>query len=128
MEKDIIIFQQENSASSAAHDASNTSSANTDSTKATDTNSSPNDQMEAFNEETNEINWDCPCIADLIKPPCGENFKEAFSCFVYSKEEVRGSDCIPQFQAMQKCFQQHPDIYGVDEDEEEGDEQDKEKK
>jgi hypothetical protein len=43
-------------------------------------------QSEAFNEETGEINWDCPCIASMVKPPCGEVFKEAFSCFVYSKE------------------------------------------
>jgi intermembrane space import and assembly protein 40 len=46
----------------------------------------PSSQSEAYNEQTGEINWDCPCIASMVKPPCGEVFKEAFSCFVYSKE------------------------------------------
>ena len=30
--------------------------------------------------------------------PCGEEFKAAFSCFVYSKEEPKGMDCIDKFQ------------------------------
>lgn len=29
--------------------------------------------------------------------PCGEEFKAAFSCFVYSKEEPKGMDCIDRF-------------------------------
>ncbi|TPX45577.1 hypothetical protein SeMB42_g00645 [Synchytrium endobioticum] len=70
---------------------------------------SPN---EAYNPETNEINWDCPCIAPMIKPPCGDTFKAAFSCFVYSTAEPKGFDCIDQFKEMQKCFREHPDIYG----------------
>lgn len=28
---------------------------------------------------------------------CGEQFKAAFSCFVYSKEEPKGMDCIDKF-------------------------------
>ena len=54
--------------------------------------------------------------------PCGEQFKAAFSCFVYSKEEVKGMDCIEHFKTMQDCFREHPDVYGGElEDEEEGD-------
>lgn len=30
--------------------------------------------------------------------PCGEEFKAAFSCFVYSNEEPKGMDCIDKFQ------------------------------
>ncbi|KAJ3214867.1 Oxidoreductase [Dinochytrium kinnereticum] len=71
-------------------------------------------QKDAFDPETGEINWDCPCLGDMTKPPCGDAFKAAFSCFVYSKEEPKGIDCIEQFRAMQECFRQHPDIYSPD--------------
>ena len=51
----------------------------------------------AFNPETGEINWDCPCLGGMAHGPCGEQFKTAFSCFVYSKEEPKGIDCIENF-------------------------------
>lgn len=54
-------------------------------------------QQGAFNEETGEINWDCPCLGGMADGPCGEQFKAAFSCFVYSKEEPKGVDCIDKF-------------------------------
>ncbi|KAI1487627.1 hypothetical protein F5X96DRAFT_649018 [Biscogniauxia mediterranea] len=70
------------------------------------------DQQGAFNPETGEINWDCPCLGGMAHGPCGEEFKAAFSCFVYSKEEPKGMDCIDKFQGMQDCFRLHPDVYG----------------
>ncbi|EGF76681.1 hypothetical protein BATDEDRAFT_92472 [Batrachochytrium dendrobatidis JAM81] len=78
-------------------------------------------QQEAYNEETGEINWDCPCLGPMTQPPCGETFKAAFSCFVYSKEEPKGIDCVDQFRAMQACFREHPEVYGdeLDEDDQE---------
>lgn len=54
-------------------------------------------QEGAFNEETGEINWDCPCLGGMAHGPCGEEFRAAFSCFVYSKEEPKGMDCIDRF-------------------------------
>lgn len=66
----------------------------------------------AFNPETGEINWDCPCLGGMAHGPCGTEFREAFSCFVYSKEEPKGMDCVDKFRGMQDCFRQHPDIYG----------------
>ena len=54
-------------------------------------------QEGAFNEETGEINWDCPCLGGMAQGPCGEQFKEAFSCFVFSKEDPKGMDCIGNF-------------------------------
>jgi intermembrane space import and assembly protein 40 len=54
-------------------------------------------QAGAFNPETGEINWDCPCLGGMAHGPCGENFKAAFSCFVFSKEEPKGMDCIDKF-------------------------------
>jgi intermembrane space import and assembly protein 40 len=54
----------------------------------------------AFNPETGEINWDCPCLGGMANGPCGEDFKAAFSCFVYSTEEPKGMDCIEKFQCV----------------------------
>ena len=65
----------------------------------------------AFNPETGEINWDCPCLGGMAHGPCGEQFKAAFSCFVFSKEEPKGMDCIENFKTMQDCFREHPDVY-----------------
>jgi hypothetical protein len=36
----------------------------------------------------------------------GEQFKAAFSCFVYSTADPKGVDCIDKFKTMQECFQQ----------------------
>ncbi|KAL7936445.1 hypothetical protein V8C35DRAFT_295506 [Trichoderma chlorosporum] len=69
-------------------------------------------QEGAFNPETGEINWDCPCLGGMAHGPCGEEFKTAFSCFVYSTEEPKGMDCIEKFQGMQECFRKYPEIYG----------------
>lgn len=80
------------------------------------------DQQGAFNPETGEINWECPCLGGMADGPCGEEFKAAFSCFVYSKEEPKGMDCIDKFQHMQDCFRKFPEIYGSElgDNEEEG--------
>ncbi|EFQ33747.1 CHCH domain-containing protein [Colletotrichum graminicola M1.001] len=72
------------------------------------------DQQGAFNPETGEINWDCPCLGGMADGPCGEEFKAAFSCFVYSKEEPKGMDCIEKFQGMQTCFRKYPEVYGAE--------------
>lgn len=59
--------------------------------------------------------------------PCGEQFREAFSCFVFSKDEPKGIDCIDKFKGMQDCFREHPDIYGAElEDDEEAPQQQEE--
>lgn len=55
----------------------------------------------------------------MASGPCGEQFKAAFSCFHYSKEDVKGSDCVDQFRAMQECMQKYPDLYPQEEEEEE---------
>ncbi len=98
-------------------------------------------QQGAFNPETGEINWDCPCLGGMAHGPCGEEFKAAFSCFVYSNEEPKGMDCIEKFQYvyscsslrvfiaaltrhrhMQDCFRQHPEVYAAELAEDEEDE------
>ncbi|KAG5302589.1 intermembrane space import and assembly protein [Histoplasma capsulatum G186AR] len=81
------------------------------------------DSEGAFNPETGEINWDCPCLGGMAHGPCGEEFRAAFSCFVYSTEEPKGMDCIDKFEGMQNCFRQHPEIYPTETEEEEVDAQ-----
>ncbi|KAK5086746.1 Oxidoreductase [Lithohypha guttulata] len=68
----------------------------------------------AFNPVTGEINWDCPCLGGMAYGPCGEQFRNAFSCFVYSNEEPKGMECIEKFQAMQDCFRAHPEVYATE--------------
>lgn len=65
----------------------------------------------AFNPQTGEINWDCPCLGGMAHGPCGPEFKEAFSCFVFSEVEPKGMDCVEKFKAMQNCFRAHPEVY-----------------
>jgi intermembrane space import and assembly protein 40 len=65
----------------------------------------------AYNPETGEINWDCPCLGGMAHGPCGPEFREAFSCFIYSEEEPKGINCVEKFQNMQNCFRAHPDVY-----------------
>ncbi|KAG7884604.1 hypothetical protein KL938_001731 [Ogataea parapolymorpha] len=69
------------------------------------------DEKGAYDPETGEINWDCPCLGGMAHGPCGEEFKAAFSCFVYSKEEPKGIDCIEKFKGMQECFKKYPEVY-----------------
>lgn len=69
-----------------------------------------------------EINWDCPCLGGMAHGPCGEEFRVAFSCFVYSKAEEKGIDCLTEFQTMQNCMEQHPDVYHEEDEELESDE------
>ncbi|OBT50663.1 hypothetical protein VE04_09587 [Pseudogymnoascus sp. 24MN13] len=54
-------------------------------------------QEGAFNPETGEINWDCPCLGGMAHGPCGEEVRDAVA--------VSG---------MQDCFRAHPDMYGAE--------------
>ncbi|KAL9051692.1 MAG: hypothetical protein Q9162_005842 [Coniocarpon cinnabarinum] len=70
------------------------------------------DSQGAFNEETGEINWDCPCLGGMAHGSCGTEFRDAFSCFVYSTDEPKGINCIEKFKFMQDCFRKYPEVYG----------------
>ena len=43
---------------------------------------------------------------------CGKEFRDSFSCFHYSKEDPKGSDCVDSFVKMHNCFQEYPEEYG----------------
>lgn len=63
-----------------------------------------------------DINWNCPCLGGMAVGPCGVEFRAAFSCFHYSTEEPKGSECIEKFAEMQNCMQQHPELYSKEEE------------
>lgn len=65
----------------------------------------------AYNPETGEINWDCPCLGGMAQGSCGEEFKDAFSCFIFSDAEPKGIDCVKKFDTMRSCFKKHPEEY-----------------
>ncbi|KAI0028387.1 hypothetical protein K488DRAFT_80704 [Vararia minispora EC-137] len=69
-------------------------------------------QQAAFDPATGKINWDCPCLGGMAYGPCGQQFRQAFSCFVFSEQEPKGIDCVDAFKAMQQCFRDHPEVYG----------------
>jgi intermembrane space import and assembly protein 40 len=69
-------------------------------------------EYEGLIKPNGEINWECPCLGGMATGVCGEQFKEAFSCFHTSTSEPKGSDCIEQFRTMQECFRQYPNVYG----------------
>lgn len=71
----------------------------------------PSTNDDAYDPETGEINWDCPCLGDMTKGPCAEEFKAAFSCYIYSKSDPKGMDCLEKFKGMQDCFKKYPDVY-----------------
>lgn len=98
----------------AAETAETEASTNPDATAGADQLEQEADQQGAFNPETGEINWDCPCLGGMAHGPCGEEFKAAFSCFVFSTEEPKGMDCIDKFKGMQTCFREYPEIYGAE--------------
>ncbi|KAJ3334520.1 Calcineurin subunit B [Gonapodya sp. JEL0774] len=104
-DKDTVLFLDKDANRAAVEDRERKSSAS----------------QSAVNPETGEINWDCPCLGDMVKPPCGDTFKVAFACFVRSTTEPKGMDCVDAFREMQSCFKQYPEIYGRDADEEDED-------
>ncbi|KAG5518388.1 hypothetical protein PMAC_003185 [Pneumocystis sp. 'macacae'] len=96
-------------------DTNKSESTNNDNNENLALSDSEDNEESAFNPKTGEINWDCPCLGGMAHGPCGEEFKSAFSCFVYSEEEPKGIECIEKFQIMQNCFRKYPEIYNNEE-------------
>jgi len=66
--------------------------------------------------ENGDINWDCPCLGGLgTEGPCVEEFRSAFSCWMFSDAEKeggeRGDNCVDNFFAMSSCMQQNEEFY-----------------
>ena len=55
------------------------------------------DDNEGLIKENGEINWGCPCLGGMATGPCGQEFREAFSCFHYSQSEMKGLSYIIPF-------------------------------
>jgi hypothetical protein len=54
---------------------------------------------------------DYPCVADLKNGPCGGPFVNAFSCFLRSTKEEKGSDCVKLFITLQDCIKENPEAF-----------------
>ncbi|KAH8246962.1 hypothetical protein KR032_005514 [Drosophila birchii] len=82
------------------------------------------EQPEGVITKDGNINWSCPCLGGMATGPCGVDFREAFSCFQYSKADPKGSDCYEAFTKMRDCFQMYPTVYnksgGADDDDDDG--------
>lgn len=65
-----------------------------------------------------DINWNCPCIGATAAGPCGYEFREAFSCFHYSKSESKGTECMDKFQVLSACMAEYPGLFKKDDQEE----------
>ncbi|WFD43145.1 Oxidoreductase [Malassezia psittaci] len=98
---------EDSAEASAGESSSDSESAATNTVTAYD----PDSQESAFDERTGEINWDCPCLGGMAQGPCGEQFKKAFSCFIFSEQEPKGIECVDHFKDMQNCFREHPEVY-----------------
>ncbi|BAF15283.1 mitochondrial intermembrane space import and assembly protein 40 homolog [Oryza sativa Japonica Group] len=70
---------------------------------------------------------DCPCVAELKNGPCGSQFVDAFSCFLKSTEEEKGSDCVKPFIALQDCIKINPEAFSKEILEEEENDEEAEK-
>ncbi|KAH8278799.1 hypothetical protein KR018_009754, partial [Drosophila ironensis] len=81
------------------------------------------EQPEGVITKDGNINWSCPCLGGMATGPCGVDFRDAFSCFQYSKADPKGSDCYDAFTKMRDCFQKYPTVYnksGGDDDDDDG--------
>lgn len=67
------------------------------------------DFSEAYDPITKTINWECPCLGNGPKGPCGELFKEAFKCFVKNQEAPK--KCQSKINLMQTCQIKYPKLY-----------------
>ncbi|ESP01293.1 hypothetical protein LOTGIDRAFT_99768, partial [Lottia gigantea] len=61
--------------------------------------------------ENGEINWDCPCMGGFQNGPCGQTFRDSFTCFIQSKVEPKGSDCYEQMREWSQCMKDNAEYY-----------------
>uniref|UniRef100_K3YWH2 Mitochondrial intermembrane space import and assembly protein 40 homolog n=1 Tax=Setaria italica TaxID=4555 RepID=K3YWH2_SETIT len=54
---------------------------------------------------------ECPCLDDLKRGPCGSQFIDAFSCYLKSTKEEKGSDCVDPFIALQNCIRGNKEAF-----------------
>lgn len=72
-----------------------------------------NDENESLDAKAQKA-LECPCIADLRSGSCGNQFSEAFVCFLKSTAEEKGSDCVHPFVALQACIKANPGAFSKD--------------
>ena len=61
-------------------------------------------------------NFRCPCLGNLPHGPCGELFKDSFSCWAKYKDEPEDSEhfylnCTPKFKLWGQCTDRYEKLY-----------------
>ena len=67
-------------------------------------------------QDTKELNWDCPCVGWVVSGPCGYEFRKAFECSYYSKDETHPEECGKARDNVVQCMRDHPHIFGRKDD------------
>lgn len=97
----------------ASHSTANSAQPSLDSLLAEATAFSDEDANLSLEEKAQKA-LECPCIAHLRTGPCGDQFSNAFVCFIKSTSEAKGSDCVSPFVYLQKCIKANPDAFPKD--------------
>lgn len=63
-----------------------------------------------------QINWNCPCLGNMVAGPCGFFFRQLFECVHKSKMQAKEIDCVDQFTKWGQCTQKYPNLYPQDRD------------
>ena len=71
----------------------------------------PDDEPHGLILPNGDINWNCPCIGSTASGPCGFEFRDAFSCFHYSKSDTKGAECAAKFATLNNCMAEFPALY-----------------
>eukprot|EP00033_Pygsuia_biforma_P001250 GCRY01001416.1.p1 GENE.GCRY01001416.1~~GCRY01001416.1.p1 ORF type:complete len:153 (-),score=20.22 GCRY01001416.1:199-657(-) len=104
--------QDESSTGELNHDHPEVSAATAQASSSQENSPFGGNTSEAIKGQTSaDIWWECPCLEHIMKSPCSAEFKEAFSCYVDSREEPKGMDCIKSFQKLHECLTKHPEIF-----------------
>ncbi|XP_072016756.1 mitochondrial intermembrane space import and assembly protein 40-B-like [Amphiura filiformis] len=70
------------------------------------------DEPESLIRADGTINWECPCLGNMISGPCGVEVRQFFSCFHDSNTKGgSASECIDQMRSLDKCMTQYPELY-----------------
>lgn len=59
------------------------------------------------------INWNSPRLGGMPFGPCGNQFKEAFSCLFNYKSKPKVEVCSNAFEVMHECMSKHSILYNT---------------
>lgn len=57
-----------------------------------------------------ERDLECACVDDWKSGECGEEFINAYKCYMKSDTTVKGQDCVNVYAALQRCIVNAADL------------------